>query len=69
MPIKSTMSIIGERSIPRRFMAPGTFLLGTVIYGMLGYTVLIPGTGSVVSPDNISGGQMAKLESRAHADA
>ncbi len=37
------MSIIGERSIPRRFMAPETFLLATVIYGMLGYTVLIPG--------------------------
>ncbi len=37
------MSIIGERSIPRRFMAPETFLLGTVIYGMLRYTVLIPG--------------------------
>ncbi len=26
------------------------------------------GTGSVVSPYNISGGQMAKLAGRAHAD-
>ena len=33
---------IDERSIPRRFLLPGLFLLGTVIYGTIGYWILIP---------------------------
>ena len=33
---------IDKRSIPRRFLMPGLFLLGTVIYGTIGYTLIIP---------------------------
>jgi voltage-gated potassium channel len=33
---------VDQRSIPRRFLLPGLFLLGTVIYGTIGYWLLIP---------------------------
>lgn len=33
---------VDQRSIPRRFLLPGLFLLGTVIYGTIGYWILIP---------------------------
>ncbi len=37
-----SISTADERSIPRRFLLPGIFLLCVVVYGTLGYTVLIP---------------------------
>ncbi len=33
---------IDKRRIPRRFLVPGLFLLGNVIYGTIGYTFIIP---------------------------
>jgi voltage-gated potassium channel len=38
---------VDQRSIPRRFLLPGCFLLGTVIYGTIGYWILIPGADPV----------------------